>query len=188
MTTEEKLNNFYDMAIEEASKQSDDMLKEYQVSLDTILDNAKEDMERKSVLTLKNTKETLERDKNKAVSDASIEALKTRNIRTSQLKEDIFNRVMDKINTFKESEAYVELLIKQVNKANLFSKDNDMIIYIDPSDEPIKSRIEQATNVTLTLSNRPFLGGIRAVIQAKNILIDESFTTKLAEKKENYKL
>ena len=41
-------------------------------------------------------------------------------------------------------------------------------------------------NKTLTISAMPFLGGVRAVIPEKNILIDNSFETLLNEERENF--
>ena len=43
-----------------------------------------------------------------------------------------------------------------------------------------------SVSVTLTISAMPFLGGVRAVIPEKNILIDNSFETLLNEERENF--
>ena len=56
-----------------------------------------------------------------------------------------------------------------------------MIIYINPSDADKKEALEAAAGVSLTVSAIDFGGGIRAVIRARNILIDESFVTKLEQ-------
>ena len=49
-----------------------------------------------------------------------------------------------------------------------------------------KASLEQKLSVTLTISAMPFLGGVRAVIPEKNILIDNSFETLLNEERENF--
>ena len=64
---------------------------------------------------------------------------------------------------------------------------NDKLtLYLDPSDEAHKASLEQKLSVTLTISAMPFLGGVRAVIPEKNILIDNSFETLLNEERENF--
>ena len=54
-----------------------------------------------------------------------------------------------------------------------------MTIYINPSDEPRQAALEAATGTRLTLSSEDFIGGTRAVIRDRNILIDNSFYTLL---------
>ena len=54
-----------------------------------------------------------------------------------------------------------------------------MVIYINPSDEGRRSDLENAVGTRLTVSAEDFMGGIRAVIRGRNILIDNSFKTAL---------
>ena len=60
-----------------------------------------------------------------------------------------------------------------------------MVVYINPSDADKKQGLEQETGVELTVSSIDFGGGVRAVIRSRNILVDESFVTKL-EQEETY--
>ena len=61
-----------------------------------------------------------------------------------------------------------------------------MTIYINPTDEDKKAELEERTGASLTVSREDFIGGIRAVIHAKNILIDHSFKASLAEEYEKF--
>ena len=62
-----------------------------------------------------------------------------------------------------------------------------MTIYIDPADESMLTSLHAATNTALTLSQYSFGGGIRAVLPSRHILIDNSFSTKLGEIKQDFR-
>ena len=49
-----------------------------------------------------------------------------------------------------------------------------MTIYINPTDADKKEYLEEHTGMALTVSKEDFIGGVRAVIQEKNILIDHA--------------
>ena len=78
-----------------------------------------------------------------------------------------------------KTEAYDDLLVKCIRQADRFAEKDPVIIYINPSDEQKRSDLEDATGVHLTISAEDFLGGVRAVIRARNILIDNAFKTQL---------
>ena len=56
-----------------------------------------------------------------------------------------------------------------------------MVIYIDPEDVARKGTVSAGANTALTVSEYSFGGGVRAVIEKRGILIDQSFDTKLKE-------
>ena len=64
-------------------------------------------------------------------------------------------------------------------------------IYINNEDdniniENLKESIEAETGISIQLSEEPFMGGMRAVIPAKNILIDQTFLTMFESEKEEF--
>ncbi|MDF2951974.1 MAG: V-type synthase subunit [Anaerocolumna sp.] len=83
---------------------------------------------------------------------------------------------------------YTQLLTSQIVKAKEFANGEEMIIYINSSDESLKETLEAKTGAKLTISNRDFIGGTRAVMQEKNILIDNSFITRFKEAKNEFVL
>ena len=78
-----------------------------------------------------------------------------------------------------KTEAYEDFLIRCIRQAKNFAGEDEIIIYINPSDEKKRSALENAARVTLTVSAEDFIGGIRAVIRSRNVLIDNSFRTQL---------
>ncbi|MFQ6929693.1 MAG: hypothetical protein ACLRR3_00885 [Eubacterium sp.] len=63
--------------------------------------------------------------------------------------------------------------------------DVDITIYIDPNDSSLldelkKARLEEILKFTI----KNFLGGTRTIVPEKNILIDNSFKTRLADQQD----
>ena len=78
-----------------------------------------------------------------------------------------------------QTDEYEAYLVKSIRKATEFAPGEEMTIYINPSDEPRLSSLEKVTGTRLTVSSEDFIGGTRAVIRERNILIDNSFSTLL---------
>ena len=74
-----------------------------------------------------------------------------------------------------KTEEYPRLLISYIEKAARFAGGAAMTIYINPTDADKKEYLEEHTGMALTVSKEDFIGGVRAVIQEKNILIDHAF-------------
>lgn len=85
-----------------------------------------------------------------------------------------------------KTEAYDDFLIKCIRKAVAFAGNDELTIYINPTDEKRRSDLEGATRVHLTISAEDFRGGVRAVIRSRNILIDNSFSTQLKEQYDKF--
>ncbi|MBP3384577.1 MAG: hypothetical protein J6M22_03825, partial [Firmicutes bacterium] len=75
-----------------------------------------------------------------------------------------------------EYEAYLVECIQGVIK---IAGSDEKTIFINPSDVHLKASLEAATGESLTVNESDFFGGIRTVIPARNILVDDSFETKL---------
>ena len=151
MTLEEKLENISQAAIEDATKQGDALIQEYQQDIDKAIKIHEEEIKKRNIAEYEYQYAKLEREKNKAI---------------------------------KETPEYESYLLKLIQSAVEFSNGNEITIYIDPSDASLKEALEKKSGKTITISTEEFFGGIRAIITEKNILIDESFATKISEEKE----
>ena len=76
---------------------------------------------------------------------------------------------------------------RRVKAAKEFAGDEELIIYMDPSDVDKLQRIAMHHNATIKVSEYSFNGGTRAVLPGKHILIDNSFQTKLDEARHEFK-
>lgn len=188
MTLDEKLHVFYDSTIADATKQSEEILEEYKASLDKIYEDYKKEAEEKAAFTLEAESQKLIQEKNKILSVKNLDFKRQLNEKTEELKNILFEEIKSRLLSFMKTEEYTALLIKQINLALDFAKGDKMTIYINPSDEGRKKVLEEKTGFLLTVSSIDFMGGTRAVIHERNILIDRSFSTRLSEEKEVFSL
>lgn len=82
--------------------------------------------------------------------------------------------------------AYQQLLIKQIKNIQKEAGSGKLILYIDPADSDKRSSLQVATGAPVTVSEYSFMGSTRAVLQDRNILIDNSFASKLEKLKADF--
>ena len=184
MTLEEKLENISQAAIEDATKQGDALIQEYQQDIDKAIKIHEEEIKKRNIAEYEYQYAKLEREKNKAISQAMLESKMTITKKTEELSEKLFDLVKSKLAAYKKTPEYESYLLKLIQSAVDFSNGNEIAIYIDPSDASLKEALEKKSGKTITIGTEEFFGGIRAIITEKNILIDESFATKISEEKE----
>jgi len=78
-----------------------------------------------------------------------------------------------------KTEEYRDFLLCCIRKSLEFAGGEGLTIYMNPSDVELKEELELRSGAMLTISEEDFIGGIRAVIRTRNILIDHSFKTAL---------
>ncbi|MFV0341877.1 MAG: V-type ATP synthase subunit E [Anaerocolumna sp.] len=181
MTLDEKLEQFYSAAMDSATSQNIKIIDEYQKSLQIIYDEHKIEALRKAETTYRMEAEKLLREKNRQLSNEVIFLKRKLSERAQELKVNLFEEVAEHIQEFMKTPAYFDLLVKQITEAKEFAGEEEITIYINATDSSLKLNLEANTGAMLTVSKIDFCGGTRAVIHEKNILIDNSFLTKLEE-------
>ena len=86
-----------------------------------------------------------------------------------------------------ESAVYQDYLCTRIQKAREFAGNDEIFIYLSPEDTALQRSIVAKTGFTVELSKEPFMGGIKATIPAKNILIDNSFMSAYEKLKKEFK-
>lgn len=188
MTLDEKLEQFYNAAIESATNQNIQIMDEYKQSLENMFHQHKEDVIRKAEDTYQTQIHNLFREKNRRLSAKTIEIRRKIKEITLQITDQLFEAAEKKLILFMKSEDYYKLLLKQIQDIKNFSGEEAVTVYINQSDRHLAASLETDTGVTLTISDIDFLGGTRAVIRSQNILIDHSFLTRLSDTKSNFTL
>ena len=187
MTTEEKLKHFQEICMTDAREKSARMLDDCVRALDAAFEEHKAEAERRAAMQEAAQKETLEREKNKKLSIGQLDLKREISRRQEELKDKLFVELRDKLANFMETQDYQRLLDRQVKAAKEFAGDEELIIYMDPSDADKLQRIAMHHNATIKVSEYSFNGGTRAVLPGKHILIDNSFQTKLDEARHEFK-
>ena len=74
---------------------------------------------------------------------------------------------------------YEAFLLAQIGKAKEFAQGEDLTVFISPSDQERQAVLEEKSGCRVEIAEDEFSGGMRAVIPAKNVLIDESFAERM---------
>ena len=187
MTTEEKLKHFQDICMEDARERSARMLDDYMNALESAYEEHTADARRRADMQVEAETEKLEREINKRLSIGQLDLKREFSRRQEELKDKLFVELKDKLANFMETQEYQRLLDHQVKAVKEFAGDEELIVYMDPSDVDKVQRIALHHNASIKISEYSFDGGTRAVIPGKHILIDNSFETKLNEARHAFK-
>ena len=186
MTQEDKLRNFYDLSIESASRQRDQMLADCRASLEADFEAHRSEKENIVSDRMKSETTALSRELKRDLSDRQNRIRQNLAKRQREVKEEIFANVADKLSAFRKTPEYHTWLFRKVRAALAFAGKEEVTIYVDPADETYTDEIHAVCGVQPVISNVAFGGGIRAVIRSRNILIDNSFATLMVEARENF--
>lgn len=186
MTIEEKLVNFEESAINAATAKRTELIDEYDKVLKADFEKQKSKLDEKAELKIKIQTEELKRKSNQMLSNEMLNAKRLTGEKAMELTDALFDDVVKKLEEFKKTSDYEQLLIDQILYAVEFAENMPMTVYIDKSDEGLLGKVMRLTNQEITISETPILGGTRTVIHDKNILIDNSFITRIGEIKEDF--
>lgn len=187
MTTEEKLQHFLDFCMEDARIRSAKMLDEYTTALEQTFSEHQADAKRRAEQQVVMESERIEREINKQLSLEQISMKREFGKKQDELKDKLFVELRDKLAMFMESPEYTKLLEKQIREAKKLARKEFITIYIDPADEEKINKLALYNSADVRVSEYTFMGGTRAVIPSRHILIDNSFQTKLAEAKRDFR-
>jgi len=186
VTLEEKIKHLQNASMEEARTEGNEIVKNYSDSLEKIFNEHKEAALRQAELNIKTETNKARQDLNKAMARVQIDLKREQGNCQTALKQKLFRRIGVLVNEYMQTDEYKDLLCVYIQKGLDFARQEMMDIYLNPSDAHLKEEIEQRTGVILTISREDFTGGIRMVIRERNILIDHSFKSALAEEYDRF--
>lgn len=186
MTLEEKIKHLQNASMEEARTEGNEIVRKHSDSLEKIFNEHKEAALRQAELNIKTETNKARQELNKAMARAQIDLKREQGNCQTALKQKLFRRIGVLVGEYMQTDAYKDLLCVYIQKGLDFARQETMDIYLNPSDEHLKEEIERRTGVILTISREDFTGGIRMVIRERNILIDHSFKSALAEEYDRF--
>ena len=164
MTIDEKLQHFYEVSLDEAREDAAQAIQEHKEHLARTLEDHKQTSRQNAEAEIKAETGHVRREVNKALSAEQITLRRDLSRKQEELKETLFAEVKTKVQQFITTAEYDEYLCRRISSSDK-SKANDLA---------------QKTGTPLQVSKEDFIGGIRAEIPHKNILIDNSFSANLA--------
>ena len=186
MTTEEKLQHFHEACIADANTRAKQIIDEYSSALEKTFEDHKHENTRRAQLQLKIEEEKIHREGNKQLALEQVKFRRVLGCKQDELTNEIFEQLQKKLEQFMTTSEYILLLEKQIAQAIQFAGKDEVHIYIDPADEKLLSHLSPQYREKIQSSEYSFMGGTRAVIPHKNILIDHSFEKKLQEAKKDF--
>ena len=175
MNLREKTEHLQDVAMTEARLQADAIVKQHKDALLKVFYQHKQEVIHQSETRLKAEVTAGKQQLNLATTKAQLELKRELGKTQNELKKVLFEEVEELLYNYMKTEEYTELLVSYINKAVKYADGTPAILYINPSDADKKEYLEERTGMTLTISREDFIGGVRAVIREKNILIDHAF-------------
>ena len=175
MTIDEKLSHFYDITVEDARAKAAAILEEHRQTLDKMTEERKVLSEENAQAQIKAETASARREVNKALSAEQLTIKRDWTKKQNELKEKIFSEVKELLESFTKTPEYEDYLSAKIKEALDFAENDEISIYLSPEDSALTEKLQQRTGASIQLAKESFLGGIRATIPQKNILIDHSF-------------
>ena len=187
MTIDEKLEHFYEISLEEAKQDAEKAIQEHKEHLAQMLEEHKTSRRQSAEAEVKAEAEHVRREVNKALSAEQITLKRDWSRKQEELKDDLFAEIRLKVKDFMSGPDYIEYLCRQIEAVKKFAGEDEVEISLSPEDSDKAEEVSRKTGVPLEISGESFLGGIRASIPHKNILIDNSFQEGLETMRREFK-
>lgn len=175
LTLEEKISHLKDAAMEEARAEANAIMKQHEDALAGVFEQHRAEDIRQSETRVKTERVHANQQLNMAMSKAQLELKRELSKTQNELKKALFQEVEALVQEYMKTEDYKRLLVEYIRKAAKFADGAAIKIYINPTDADKKEYLEEYTGMMLTVSKEDFIGGVRAVIRERNILIDHAF-------------
>ena len=171
----QKLSHFYDITVEEAHEKAAAILDEHKAALEKMAEEHKTLSEENAQTQIKAETASARREINKALSAEQLTIKRDWTRKQNELKEKIFSEVKGLLESFTKTPEYENYLTAKIKEALDFAGNDEITIYLSPEDRSLAEKLQHTTGTAIQLAKDSFLGGIRATIPQKNILIDHSF-------------
>ncbi|MDK7302942.1 MULTISPECIES: hypothetical protein [Aerococcus] len=186
MKLEEKMAYFKDQVTQQSQAEIDQQINQYRQTLEDDYQKFQEQTDETFAHRLVNEKEALRKENNKAISQIQINQQRELFLTEENMKLTLFQTFTKQIESYQNSEAYIEQLKKMLKNIQAYAGREKYDLYIDENDSHLRSQLESYASHPIIISDRPFMGGIRAVLRERQILVDYSFLTFLDRLKENF--
>lgn len=172
--------------MEKAEEERDEALADYKAGLDKMFAEHKAMKEREAREAVKNEKTAILRDLNKTLAVREIQIRHTLAQKEEDVLNEIFAVVKTKLDAYRKTPDYTHFICRKIMIAKKVSGADHMTVILDPEDKGLADEIAETCDVHPTFADKSFGGGMRAVIDSRHILIDNSFDTLFEDAKEGF--
>ena len=179
MTLEEKFSYLQTTSMEQARAEGNAIIDSHREALEKVFEDHKAEARRQAETRIKAETTNARLSLNQAAAKSQLEIKRQRGKVQQELKDKVFEEALSLVQDYMKTDAYNDFLLKCIRQAVRYAGTDPVTIYINPTDESRRGDLEDAARVRLTISAEDFIGGVRAVIRNRNILMDNSFKTQL---------
>ncbi|MGH2105594.1 V-type ATP synthase subunit E [Aerococcus urinaeequi] len=166
----------------------DEQVNQYRATLqkdyDEFVKNTNQEFDAKFV----NAKKDMRKELNKNISQSQIHLQRDLYLQEEKLKKTLFAEFNDAIQNYMQTDEYRNQLVVMINNLKDYAEKNreELVVYINHSDQGMLETLFEETNANIQISDREFLGGVRGVLKDRQVLIDYSFSTLLANVEDSF--
>ena len=188
MDLEDKFAYFETQVNQQAQDIIDEQVNQYRATLqkdyDEFVKNTNQEFDAKFV----NAKKDMRKELNKNISQSQIHLQRDLYLQEEKLKKTLFAEFNDAIQNYMQTDEYRNQLVVMINNLKDYAEKNreELVVYINHSDQGMIETLLEKTNANIQISDREFLGGVRGVLKDRQVLIDYSFSTLLANVEDSF--
>ncbi|MCT1797491.1 MULTISPECIES: V-type ATP synthase subunit E [Aerococcus] len=188
MDLEDKFAYFETQVNQQAQDIIDEQVNQYRATLqkdyDEFVKNTNQEFDAKFV----NAKKDMRKELNKNISQSQIHLQRDLYLQEEKLKKTLFAEFNDAIQNYMQTDEYRNQLVVMINNLKDYAEKNreELVVYINHSDQGMLETLFEETNANIQISDREFLGGVRGVLKDRQVLIDYSFSTLLANVEDSF--
>lgn len=184
ISAEEKLSKFSMKVLDNANQKRNAMLEEYKKEQEQLLQAKELEFLEEAYQKIQESISSIHREQNE--KEASIEnEYRIKLLTTRQtIFDDVFYKVMEKLNDFMASDEYIDWLRKSIQRALNEVGEGDNIIYLNQSDKKYQEMIvKEFSPNAVEISEDNILGGCKVYSKLHGMISDHSMETELERQK-----
>lgn len=188
MDLEDKFAYFETQVNRQAQDIIDEQVNQYRATLQKDYDEFVKNTNQEFDAKFENAKKDMRKELNKNISQSQIRLQRDLYLQEEKLKKTLFAEFNDAIQNYMQTDEYRNQLVVMINNLKDYAEKNreELVVYINHSDQGMLETLLEETNANIQISDREFLGGVRGVLKDRQVLIDYSFSTLLANVEDSF--
>lgn len=188
MDLEDKFAYFETQVNQQAQDIIDEQVNQYRATLQKDYDEFVKNTNQEFDAKFENAKKDMRKELNKNISQSQIHLQRDLYLQEEKLKKSLFAEFNDALQNYMQTDEYRNQLVVMINNLKDYAEKNreELVVYINHSDQGLHETLLEETNANIQISDREFLGGVRGVLKDRQVLIDYSFSTLLANVEDNF--
>ena len=188
MDLEDKFAYFETQVNQQAQNIIDEQVNQYKATLQKDYDEFVKNTNQEFDAKFENAKKDMRKELNKNISQSQIHLQRDLYLQEEKLKKSLFAEFNDALQNYMQTDEYRNQLVVMINNLKDYAEKNreELVVYINHSDQGMLETLFEETNANIQISDREFLGGVRGVLKDRQVLIDYSFSTLLANVEDNF--